>query len=280
MPALYQPLDVVAVMNTPGAFGDYSYPIKLYEAMACGRPVVASRTASTAHGICRRLRDVPDRLVAPGDAAALAGALVAALDLGAVDYGPQSGWGASGAELEAAMRRIGGRSGCGLSRWRGGAVFHRAAQLRSYNKEAPSPLPLSRERGMPSAGRRRGSIVGARLAGRCALAWRPCGLPVHHAAKLRSHSAQVQQGEAALHRMEPSSRRWPLGRRPAAVPLCGAAQVLLCGCLFAQLAETAPAERLLDALAQFVRFAKQAAGARLFRSFTFVVHVVLRCQHK
>lgn len=46
-------------MNTPGAFGDYSYPIKLYEAMACGRPVVASRTASTAWV----LRDFPDRLV-------------------------------------------------------------------------------------------------------------------------------------------------------------------------------------------------------------------------
>jgi glycosyltransferase involved in cell wall biosynthesis len=80
--------DAGAVMNTPGAFGDYSYPIKLYEAIACGRPVVASRTASTAHGICRRLRDFPDRLVTPGDAAALAGALAAALDLGAVDYEP------------------------------------------------------------------------------------------------------------------------------------------------------------------------------------------------
>ncbi len=106
MPALYQALDAVAVMNTPSAFGDYSYPIKLYEAMACGRPVVASRTASTAWV----LRDFPDRLVAPGDAAALAGALAAALDLGAMDYGAQPDWGASGAELEAAMRRIGGRA--------------------------------------------------------------------------------------------------------------------------------------------------------------------------
>ncbi len=53
-----------------------------YEAMACGRPVVASRTASTAWV----LRDFPDRLVAPRAAAALAGALMAALGLGAVDY--------------------------------------------------------------------------------------------------------------------------------------------------------------------------------------------------
>lgn len=49
--------------------------------------------------------------VAPGDAAALAGALVSALDLGTVDYGPQPNWGAAGVELAAAMRRIGGRSG-------------------------------------------------------------------------------------------------------------------------------------------------------------------------
>ena len=101
----------VAVMNTPGAFGDYSYPMKLHEAMACGRPVVASRTASTAHGMSRRLRDFPDRLVPPGDAAALARALLLALDLGAVDYGPQPGWTALGAQLAAAMRRIGGQSG-------------------------------------------------------------------------------------------------------------------------------------------------------------------------
>ncbi len=103
MPALYQALDVVAVMNTPGAFGDYSYPIKLYEAMACGRPVVASRTASTGW----ILRDFPDRLVPAGDAGALAEGLLAALELGAVSYGPQPSWGASGAELEAAMLRIG-----------------------------------------------------------------------------------------------------------------------------------------------------------------------------
>ena len=94
-------------LNEPNLAPAYGHPIKLYEAMACGRPVVASRTASTAWV----LRDFLDRLVAPGDAAALAGALVSALDLGAVDYGPQPGWTVSGAGLEAAMRRIGGQSG-------------------------------------------------------------------------------------------------------------------------------------------------------------------------
>jgi hypothetical protein len=49
--------------------------------------------------------------VAPGDAATLAGALVSALDLGTVDYGPQPDWRAVGMELAAAMRRIGARSG-------------------------------------------------------------------------------------------------------------------------------------------------------------------------
>lgn len=57
-------------MNTPGAFGDCSHLSKLYEAMACGRPAATSRTASTAYGMSRRLRDFPDRLVAPGNVAA------------------------------------------------------------------------------------------------------------------------------------------------------------------------------------------------------------------
>jgi glycosyltransferase involved in cell wall biosynthesis len=100
MPALYQALSVVAVMNTPGAFGDYSYPIKLYEAMACGRPVAVSRTQSTAW----ILRHFPDRLVLPRDPQALADRLVRALDEKHVDYGPLPTWEEGGAALDAALR--------------------------------------------------------------------------------------------------------------------------------------------------------------------------------
>ena len=100
MPALYQAADVVAVMNTPGAFGDYSYPIKLYEAMACGRPVVVSRTASTAW----ILRDHPQLLVPPGDPAALAGGLLRALGEVSVNYGVLPSWEESGAVLDEALR--------------------------------------------------------------------------------------------------------------------------------------------------------------------------------
>lgn len=101
MPTLYQAVDVVAVMNTPGAFGDYSYPIKLYEAMACGRPVVASRTDSTAWV----LRDHPQRLVTPGSPDALAAALLRALQEKTVAYGALPTWTGNADMLEAALLR-------------------------------------------------------------------------------------------------------------------------------------------------------------------------------
>jgi len=47
LPYLISAVDVVAVVNKNSSFGIYSYPIKLYEAMASGLRVVASQTPAT-----------------------------------------------------------------------------------------------------------------------------------------------------------------------------------------------------------------------------------------
>lgn len=73
MPLLLNALDVLLVVNRHSAFGDYSYPVKLYEAMQCRRPVIATDSAGTSwvlkehteclvdggnpEDIARRLRD-------------------------------------------------------------------------------------------------------------------------------------------------------------------------------------------------------------------------------
>ena len=47
MPTLLNSMNALVVVNKPSAFGKYSHPIKLYEAMSCRVPVVASRTPAT-----------------------------------------------------------------------------------------------------------------------------------------------------------------------------------------------------------------------------------------
>ncbi|MBI5938597.1 MAG: glycosyltransferase [Betaproteobacteria bacterium] len=64
VPLILNSLDLVFVLNKPGAFGDYSYPAKLYEALACGVPVVAADVPGTAWV----LRDRPESLARAGDA--------------------------------------------------------------------------------------------------------------------------------------------------------------------------------------------------------------------
>lgn len=96
MPTLLNSMDVLLVLNRESAFGKYSYPVKLYEAMQCRIPVVASNTE-------------PARWVLGGDRRFLAkvGALedfsakvIAALDLGKTAYPPQSSWEDVAGELE------------------------------------------------------------------------------------------------------------------------------------------------------------------------------------
>ena len=63
MPLLLNALDVFLVINRDSAFGNFSYPVKLYEAMRCRRPVVASRTKSTSW----ILKDYPECLANAND---------------------------------------------------------------------------------------------------------------------------------------------------------------------------------------------------------------------
>lgn len=48
VPLIVNSLDLMLSINKPSAFGNYSYPAKLYEALACGVPVVATNLPATA----------------------------------------------------------------------------------------------------------------------------------------------------------------------------------------------------------------------------------------
>lgn len=47
VPLLICASNVVLSINQPSAFGEHSYPVKIYEAAACGVPFIATRTAAT-----------------------------------------------------------------------------------------------------------------------------------------------------------------------------------------------------------------------------------------
>ena len=101
MPALLNSMNILTVINRDSAFGNHSYPVKLYEAMNCGVPVVASRTPATEW----ILGPASDCLVAPDDPAALSQGLARSLQVAApVDYGVIPDWEASGKRLEEALR--------------------------------------------------------------------------------------------------------------------------------------------------------------------------------
>jgi glycosyltransferase involved in cell wall biosynthesis len=96
VPRLINSLDVLAVVNQPSAFGSFSYPVKLYEAMSCGIPAVATRTQATEWILESRA----ELLAAPGDAKDLSNKLARALTIGSIDYGRQTTWEDSGTALE------------------------------------------------------------------------------------------------------------------------------------------------------------------------------------
>lgn len=67
MPVLMNSLDLLVVLNKQSSFGEYSYPVKLYEAMRCQVPVVATDTEA----IRWILRNENFALVQPDDVVGL-----------------------------------------------------------------------------------------------------------------------------------------------------------------------------------------------------------------
>ncbi len=81
-------IDVLAVPNKLSSFGHYSHPIKIYEAIACGIPIVATRTKSTQW----ILRSYPSSLVTPGKLDEFVESLSAALTLDKINYDELPSW--------------------------------------------------------------------------------------------------------------------------------------------------------------------------------------------
>jgi glycosyltransferase involved in cell wall biosynthesis len=96
IPKLLNAFDVVVVVNRLTAFGSFSYPTKLYEAMSCSLPVVATSTPATRW----ILRDHPEMLVKAGDDAELARSIENSLNVDRVDYGRLKSWDEIGDDLE------------------------------------------------------------------------------------------------------------------------------------------------------------------------------------
>lgn len=95
VPVLVNSLDLMFAVNKPGAFGNYSYPVKIYEALACGVPVVATALPGTAWV----LRNYPEWLAKPGDIDDCVDKIISALNA-QPSLAPVSGWQDSAADLE------------------------------------------------------------------------------------------------------------------------------------------------------------------------------------
>jgi glycosyltransferase involved in cell wall biosynthesis len=99
VPLVFNSLDILTVINKSSAFGNFSYPVKLYEAMSCQVPVIASRTPATRW----ILKDNENLLVDPGEADQLCMALKHLLNTRRIDYGSQPDWHDNCEHLEQAL---------------------------------------------------------------------------------------------------------------------------------------------------------------------------------
>ncbi len=99
VPVLLNSMDVLVVINRASSFGHYSHPVKLYEAMSCQVPVIATRTHAT-EWILDRHRG---SLVEPEDPRELSRAILRSLTEPDADYRSVPTWSSSCDILEHAL---------------------------------------------------------------------------------------------------------------------------------------------------------------------------------
>ncbi|WP_244755851.1 glycosyltransferase family 4 protein [Pseudoxanthomonas helianthi] len=99
LPVLLNALDVSCTITADTAFGRYSYPAKLCEAMACGIPVVATATAP----VRWMLHDDPKFLAKIGSATDLSRRILEHLPAERIDYGALPSWTGVARQLDALL---------------------------------------------------------------------------------------------------------------------------------------------------------------------------------
>ena len=98
---LYASSDLLLALNTATTFGLYSHPVKLYEAMSMGVPVLATETPATRFV----LADRPWSLLRESTPETLAQRITEALDRNECPAPLEPGWSRQVAKLEAVLRR-------------------------------------------------------------------------------------------------------------------------------------------------------------------------------
>jgi glycosyltransferase involved in cell wall biosynthesis len=104
LPILVSSLDLACVITSDSAFGRYSYPAKLCEAIACGTPVVATATEPV-----RWMLGGDTRYLSPiGDARAFARLTLENIGMGRADYGNKLRWPDVAGAFDAMLSKLGG----------------------------------------------------------------------------------------------------------------------------------------------------------------------------
>jgi glycosyltransferase involved in cell wall biosynthesis len=99
MPLVLNSLNILLVLNQLSDFGKFSYPAKLYEAMSCQIPVLATNTPP----VRWILNDRRSFIAKAGDVVDLARKVGDLLEVNRYDYGEQNTWEQSSLAFEQAL---------------------------------------------------------------------------------------------------------------------------------------------------------------------------------